>query len=133
VTQLSFASRQASAWWRRRLALPVAAAIAAAGLGGCGSISEKFADTASQMPAIGLPAGTPERPATPAAYPAVHDVPPPRNSVMLTNTEAAQMQADLVTARDQQQSDAGLKPPAKKSPVKPPAKVVPASSRGSIY
>jgi hypothetical protein len=133
VTQLSFASRQASASWRRRLALPVAAAIAAAGLGGCGSISEKFADTASQMPAIGLPAGTPERPATPAAYPAVHDVPPPRNSVMLTNTEAAQMQADLVTARDQQQSEAGLKPQAKKSPAKPPAKVVPASSRGSIY
>jgi hypothetical protein len=109
----------------------IGAAVAAAGLSGCASISEKFAETASQMPAIGLPAGTPDRPSAPPVYPAVHDIPPPRNSVVLTNTEAAQLEADLVTARDQQQSGVGLKPPMKKKP--PPAKVVPASSRASTY
>ena len=66
------------------------------------------------MPVVGVPDGAPERPAAPAAYPAVHDVPPPRNSVVLTNTEAAQLEADLVTARDQQQSGVGIKPQPKK-------------------
>lgn len=116
---------------RFRLAVPIVAAVAAACLSGCASISEKFAETASQMPVIGVPEGAPQRPAAPAAYPAVHDVPPPRNSVVLTNTEAAQLEADLVTARDQQQSGVGLKPQPKKKP--PPAKVVPASSRASTY
>ena len=57
-----------------------------------------------RCPASGCPptrrSGRPQ----PAAYPAVHDIPPPRNSVVLTNTEAAQLEDDLVTARDQQQS-----------------------------
>ena len=41
------------------------------------------------MPAAvgGLPAGTPQRPATPAAYPAVNDTPPPRSSTVLTYEE----------------------------------------------
>jgi hypothetical protein len=111
----------------------IGAAVAAAGLSGCASISEKFAETASQMPAIGLPAGTPERPSAPPAYPAVHNIPPPRNSVTLTNTEAAQLEADLVTARDQQQNTVGIKAQSKKNEKKPPAKVIPVSSRASIY
>ena len=83
------------------------------------------------MPVVGVPEAAPPRPAARAAYPAVHDIPPPRNSVVLTNTEAAQLEADLVTARDQQQSGVGLKPqPKKKQPL---AKVVPVSSRASIY
>jgi hypothetical protein len=118
---------------RCRLAMPVMSAIVAAvGLSGCASISEKFADSASHLPGIGLPAGTPERPATPAAYPAVHDIPPPRNSVTLTSTEATQLENDLATARDQQQSAVGMKPQAKKKKDQP-AKVVPVSSRASIY
>jgi hypothetical protein len=127
-----FALRHESASWRARFAMPIVAAVAAAGLSGCASISEKFADTASQMPGIGLPAGTPERPSAPAAYPAVHDIPPPRNSVMLTSTEATQLENDLATARDQQQTAAGGGPQSKKKP-KTPAKVVPVSSRASIY
>jgi hypothetical protein len=43
-------------------ALPVVAAVAAACLSGCASISEKFAETASQMPVIGVPEGAPQRP-----------------------------------------------------------------------
>ena len=117
-----------------RLAVPVVAAVAAAGLSGCASISEKFADTASQMPGIGLPAGAPERPAAPAAYPAVHDIPPPRNSVVLTNTEATQLENDLVTARDQQQS-ARRREAAdrRRSRRRRRPRSFPVSSRASIY
>ncbi len=113
------------------LRLPVVAAVAAACLSGCASISEKFAETASQMPGIGAARRRSERPAAPAAYPSVHDVPPPRNSAMLTNTEAAQLEADLVTARDQQQS--ARRHQAATEEEGPPATVVPVSSRVSIY
>ncbi len=76
------------------VAAPVVAAIAGRGraLPAAASISEKFAETASQMPGIGLPAGAPERPAEPTAYPAVHDIPPPRNSVVLTNIEQRKLE-----------------------------------------
>jgi len=50
----------------------------------------------------GLPAGTPERPSSPAAYPAVHDMPPPRNDTVLTDAEQKKIQSDLNAARDQQ-------------------------------
>ena len=59
----------------------------------------------SELPAGvgGLPAGTPERPSTPApAYPAVHDMPPPRNDVVLTDAEQKKIQNDLNAARNQQ-------------------------------
>lgn len=87
-------------------AVVVASAIA---LSGCGSISQKFANDLSQAPAIGLPAGTPERPAQPLAYPAVHDIPPARNSVTLTSIEQQKMEDDLMAARDQQQKGVGMK------------------------
>jgi len=109
--------------------------VASASLSGCASISQKFADTASQMPGIGLPAGAPERPAEPTAFPAVHDIPPPRNSVTLTNTEQQTLEDDLVAARDRQQAVAGvpLQSTLNKKKQAPPPKVVPVSSRASIY
>jgi hypothetical protein len=125
--------RYESASRRWRLAAAIIAAVAAACLSGCASISQKFAESASQLPVVGVSADAPERPSAPGVYPAVHDIPPPRNSVMLTNMEAAQLEADLVTARDQQQTGVGIKPQAKKTPTKPPAKVVPVTSRASIY
>jgi hypothetical protein len=133
LKQRGFALRYEGASRRCRLAVPVMAAIAAAGLSGCSSISQKFAESASQMPAIGLPAGTPERPSTPVLFPAVHDIPPPRNSVMLTNTEAEQLEGDLASDRDKQQKAVGLAPQPKKNQKKPPAAVIPVSSRASIY
>jgi hypothetical protein len=62
----------------------------------------------SEMPAAvgGLPAGTPERPSTPP-YPAVHDMPPPREDTVLTDAEQRKMQADLMAARDRQTKRAG--------------------------
>jgi hypothetical protein len=96
-----------------RLWAPVVVCAVAVVLSGCSSISQKFTESMSQMPAIGLPAGAPERPAEPAGYPAVHDIPPPRNSVTLTSIEQQQMEDDLMAARDRQQASAGLAPQPK--------------------
>jgi hypothetical protein len=73
------------------------ALLLAATLGACSS-------TLGELPAAvgGLPAGTPERSATPVAYPAVHDIPPPRSNTVLTEDEQKKAAADLAAARDQQ-------------------------------
>jgi hypothetical protein len=61
------------------------------------------------MPAAigGLPAGTPQRPATPAPYPAVNDTPPPRSSTVLTDEEQKKLQDDLAAARKRTANPAG--------------------------
>jgi hypothetical protein len=138
-----FALRHESAFLRRLLAMPLVAAVAGMCLSGCASISQKFAESASQLPAVGLPAGAPERPSQQAAYPAVHDLPPPRNSVVLTNMEVEQLEGDLAVARDRQRDSVGLAPAKKKSAAPAPAKnnkdrplperIDPVSSSSSIY
>jgi len=79
-------------------------AFLAAALGACTS-------TLAEFPAAvgGLPAGTPERQATPVAYPAVHDIPPPRDTTVLTADEQKKAAADLTAARDQQVKRAGTR------------------------
>ena len=72
-------------------------------LSGCGTISQKFSEVASQAPGIGLPADAPERTAERAAYPAVHDMPPRRNTEMLTTIERADAERTLLQARTEQQ------------------------------
>ena len=54
-----------------------------------------------QMPAAvgGLPEGVPQRPETPPAYPAVHDMPPARSSTVLTAAEQKKLEDDLAAAR----------------------------------
>ena len=97
--RVRMAARGASGACRRRCRLARGLAIvAAAASAGCASISEKFADTASQLPG--------DRPARrragaagqPGGLPAVHDIPPPRNSVMLTNIEQQKLEDDLADA-----------------------------------
>jgi hypothetical protein len=129
------ASRRFAMARRWRLMVPILLpVIAAVGLAGCGSISEKFRDTAAALPGVGLPADAPERTAQPVAFPAVHDIPPPRNSVTLTNTEQDQMERDLVKARDELQVAAGVAKPKKKDDPKAVGKIgAPVSSRASIY
>ena len=87
-------------------------------LSGCASISEKFAETASQAPKIGLSANTPARPAQQIDYPAVHDVPPPRTATVLTDVEQQKLETDLVAARNQQMVAAGISPAKKTQPAK---------------
>jgi hypothetical protein len=75
---------------------PVAAALLlAATLAGCSSVI----DTVPQSLG-GLPEGTPARPAAQAAYPAVHDVPPPRRDGALTDAETKRLREDLKNTRN---------------------------------
>jgi hypothetical protein len=48
----------------------------------------------------GLPADAPSTPATPTAYPAVHNMPPARTTTTLNNDQQKQLQDDLVAARN---------------------------------
>jgi hypothetical protein len=118
-----------------RCAVPLLALVAVAALSGCADISQKFAATASQAPYIGLSPDAPARPAVQGAYPAVHDMPAERNSIMLTGVEQQKLESDLAVARDRQQDSVGLPKSEPKKNAKPsaPQKVVPVSSRGSIY
>jgi hypothetical protein len=128
----------------RSRVLPGLAVAAAVCLSGCASMSQKAAESASQLPHVGLSPNAPARPAEQMAYPAVHDVPPPRTAAMLTDVEQHKLETDLVAARDQQQTAAGVPlasrkkkepaktEPAKKETAKPAAPVSAASSR-TIY
>ena len=68
-------------------------ALLAVSLGACSS-------TVSSLPKElgGLPENTPARPATQLAYPAVHDMPPPRAKTVMTEEEVKQTEADLAAA-----------------------------------
>jgi hypothetical protein len=73
---------------------------------------------------------TPRAPANPPVYPAVHDMPPPRQVPVMTDDQQRQAEAELVAARDRQVSPASKKPAtqqaqkkqqtaAKQAPAKP--------------
>jgi hypothetical protein len=74
-----------------------------------------------KLPAdMGLPANTPARPQAPYQYPAVHDMPPPRASVPMTEEEQVKLEKDLANVRDRQEGS--LEPDTKAAPAakKPP-------------
>jgi hypothetical protein len=50
----------------------------------------------------GLPENVPQRPATAAAYPAVHDMPPPRPNAVLTEDQKKRLEAELAAMRAEQ-------------------------------
>jgi hypothetical protein len=79
----------------------VSALFVACALAGCTS-------TLEQLPASmgGLPEGVPPRAETPAAFPAVHDMPPKRNEVVLTEAEKRKLREDLAAQRERRASDA---------------------------
>jgi hypothetical protein len=79
------------------------------------------ATIADHMPAAvgGLPEGTPSRPETPSAYPAVHDMPPPRRDTVLTSEEQQKVEDELVAARNRAATAGGS---AGKSAGKPAGK-----------
>jgi hypothetical protein len=87
-----------SQWPLSRRAL-AAALIAGAGLlAGCSGGST----IADHLPTAlgGLPEGTPQRPTTAAAYPAVHEMPPTRPTSVLSDAEQTKLESDLVAARN---------------------------------
>jgi len=78
---------------RRLLAALIAGSF---GLAGCSAMIADHTPTALG----GLPEGAPQRSARPSAYPAVHDMPPRRGSVVLTDTEQKKLEDDLIAARN---------------------------------
>ena len=89
---------------RPGLARALAAALLLAGaatLSGCSS-------TIDHIPTAigGLPEGVPQRQATPAAYPAVHDMPPARTDEPLSDAEKKRLREDLAKMRDNAVRDA---------------------------
>lgn len=74
-----------------------------------------------RLPAgVGLPDSAPARPEKPYEYPAVHDMPPARASVPMSEEEQARLEKELTNVRDRQEgrSPSGKKatPAAKKPP-----------------
>lgn len=64
----------------------------------------------------GLPEGAPARPAVPAAYPAVHDMPPQRAQPLLDEEQQKRLESDLLRVRNRQapeQAKAKPKDPSK--------------------
>ena len=71
---------------------------------------------------MGLPAGTPQRPATAYEYPAVHDMPPARVAPPLTEEQQVKLEKELDAARDRQETiDAPAPKPAQAPKKKKPA------------
>jgi hypothetical protein len=83
-------------------------------LGGCsaGAIVDKLPGDVAE------PADTPARPTTPYAYPAVHDMPPPRAAATMTEEQQVKLEKDLEAARDRQEGrhKAAKTPTAPKRP-----------------
>src|SRR4030081_1287464 len=80
-----------------RSILAAALIVGAVSLSGC-SAGSMMAD---HMPtaAGGLPEGAPQRPTKPSAFPAVHDLPPPRGSTVLTDAQQKKLEDDLIAPR----------------------------------
>ena len=103
-------SKSRRRWWRatefvaagaKAKFVPLLALALTASLGACVST------VADLPPEIGgLPAGTPQRPAEPGVYPAVHDMPPPRPEKVLTEEERKKAEAELAALRDRQEKAA---------------------------
>jgi hypothetical protein len=90
---------------RRRLLL---AALSLAILAGCSS-----GQVINNLPAsVALPADAPARPATPYAYPAVHDMPPPRATEPMSAEDQLRLEKELTALRNRQE---GLKPEDEKT------------------
>lgn len=51
---------------------------------------------------FGTPSDAPERPAEASAYPAVHDLPAPREEAAMDPAEQAKVEKELIAARDHQ-------------------------------
>ena len=83
---------------------PLPALLLAVGLSAClGACSSTLGSMPTELG--GLPAGTPQPPAAPVGYPAVHDMPPPRNDVTMTKEEQKKAEDELMALRERQEQE----------------------------
>src|SRR5712691_3984871 len=95
------------------------------------STGNMIADTVPSS--VGVPADAPARPEAPLAYPAVHDMPPPRSAPMLSAEEQEKLEHDLAAVRTRQEAVAGVTPAAKRKPAPAlmpaaPPRIIPANN-----
>jgi hypothetical protein len=100
VVMMGFGRSRRGSSRRRRLA--AALALIAVASTGC----------TSQLAELAEPAETPPRPAAAPAYPAVHDMPAPRDTSPLTEAERQRIADELSALRERQQAETAA--PAKK-------------------
>ena len=144
-------SGQRSSVVSKREFIACAALLCGLVLGGCSTSS--IDQVIDRVPASvgGIPTEAPERPVQQVAYPAVHDMPPPRPNTTLSAEEQVQFEDEMTKVRASQQaitaaSDGQPKPAkpvhrtaTKSVPVSAPGSepvttgVVPSSSNNSIY
>ena len=108
----------------------------AAALAGCSSSSLDTIN--STLPReMALPADAPQRPETPPAFPAVHDMPPPRANATLSPEEQVKLEDDLVAVRARQEvatgASAATTAKKKPAPAAPAPRIIPATSSNTIY
>lgn len=104
--------RFAGSFRRSKVWFVAGAILATIPLSGC---STSVAD----LPIVGVPEGAPKRPKDPGAFPAVHDLPAPREQTALDPAEQARIESELAAARDRQAAaaaaaNAASAPPGKK-------------------
>lgn len=102
--------RFADSFRRSRVWLVAGAILATIPLAACSSVAD--------LPIVGVPEGAPKRPANPGAFPAVHDMPAPREQTALDPAEQARIESELAAARDRQAAAAA----AANAPSPPPGK-----------
>jgi len=92
----------------RALGRLLLAALSLAIMAGCSS-----SQVIDDLPAsVALPADAPARPATPYAYPAVHDMPPPRATEPMSAEDQLRLEKELTAVRNRQE---GRKPDDEKT------------------
>jgi hypothetical protein len=101
-----------------RKAYVIVLAGAALVLGGC-SATQVFENMPQSMG--GLSPEAPKAPDTPYQYPAVHDMPAPRDTKLLSDQEQEKLEKDLLSARESQEKAAAADAQASQSPPPPPA------------
>lgn len=79
----------------KRFGLVAAAVLLAVALAGCSSVVDHVPSSMG-----GLPEGVPQRPAGPAQFPAVHDMPPQRQDGALNEAESKRLREELKNTRN---------------------------------
>ncbi len=114
---------------RRTIGRSLLAAFAvAASLTGCsaGPLTQELEHMPQSLG--GLPADAPRAPASSYAYPAVHDMPPPRSSEPMSEEQQYRLEQELTRVRDRQEAAQGQKPGDDKAAKKTKKKKPPAAS-----